>query len=458
MRDDDRERDELLRRDIALFRFGVIAEIRLAPPGSHERAERIRAVTGREHDIPGTTRRRVGVTTIRDWLAQHREGGYEALLPRSRTDRGRPRCLAPATQEVLVRLKEDRPELSVRRLIAAALASGALPAGTRLSRSSVYRLLRHQGLTGAEAPAAKDRRRYSYSAASELWQADVMHGPKAGCDPADRRRRRKTYLHCIIDDATRVVPHAAFAFSEKAVDLLVVLKQAVLQRGVPKRLYTDNGSCYRSTDLAIVCAGLGTAHIRATPYAPQGKGKIERFFRTVRSQLLPDLDRDKHALASLGNLNRRLRTWIESEYHNTPHRGLGDGCTPLDRWARTCAHVRPAPPGPELDRLFLLKRPRKVYNDRTVHFAGRVYEVGAELVGQKVDLLVDPSAAPSRPIAVRFRGRDAGWAAPLDAEANARRPLGAAARHERAAPLLKLRDLETADSTTPDTTEKEPRT
>lgn len=408
-----------LRREIALFRYRLIAEILCLPPGSAERWALIRDKAGREYTIPGSRRTRVAVTTIRDWLALYEDGGFDALHPKRRQDRGQPRGLPPAVAELLVRLKETDRRLSVRALIRQAQASGSVPATTALAPATVYRLLRQEGLMGPaqERADGHDRRRFSYPEAGDLWMADCMHGPKIGSDPGDRRRRRKAYLLAVIDDATRVIPHAAFAFSESAEAFLPVLRQALLKRGVPQRLYCDNGASYRSRHLAVICASLGIHLIHARPYEPAGKGKIERFFRTCRAQFLPTLD--ETATASLDALNRRLGAWIEGEYHRTPHRGLDQQRTPLDQWALAAGRVRPAPPDDELDTIFRFQHRRRVAKDRTVSFQGRLYEVGAELVGQRIVLLVDPAAPPGRPIPVRHNGRAAGQATLLDPHANA---------------------------------------
>ncbi len=408
-----------LRREIALFRYSVIAEILCLPPGSAQRWALIRDKAGREHAIPGSRRRRVAITTIRDWLALYEDGGFDALHPKRRQDRGQPRGLPPAVSELLVRLKETNRRLSVRALIRQARASGSVPATTALAPATVYRLLRQEGLMGLaeDRPDGRDRRRFSHREAGALWMADCMHGPKIGSDPGDRRRRRKAYLLAVIDDATRVIPHAAFAFSESAEAFLPVLRQALLKRGVPQRLYCDNGASYRSRHLAVVCASLGIHLIHARPYEPAGKGKIERFFRTCRAQFLPTLD--EAASASLDALNRRLGAWIEGEYHRTPHRGLDDQRTPLDQWALAASRLRPAPPDDEIDTIFRFQHRRRVAKDRTVSFQGRLYEVGAELVGQRIVLLVDPAAPPGRPVPLRHQGRAAGHATLLDPHANA---------------------------------------
>jgi transposase InsO family protein len=143
--------------------------------------------------------------------------------------------------------------------------------------------------------------------------SDVRHGPKV----KDGTRLRKTYLIAFLDDATRLVPHAAFALSEGAVAYLTMLEQAVRKRGIPKRLYVDNGAAFRSKHLALVCAKLGIALIHARPYSPQGKGKMERWFRTTRMQFLPTLA--DPARMTLEELNRALAGWVEGEYHH-PYR------------------------------------------------------------------------------------------------------------------------------------------
>ncbi len=177
----------------------------------------------------------------------------------------------------------------------------------------------------------------------------------------------------------------------------------------------DNGANYRSHHLALVCAKLGVALIHARPYRPQGKGKIERFFRTVRAQLLPRLTPED--TASLEALNRRLHQWLEGEYHHTPHRGL-EGRTPLEQWAETAGQVHFPEPDLDLDELFLFEAKRKVQKDRTVSLDGVIYEVDAVLVGETVVLRYDPSAPAGRPIQVWHQERFIGPARVVDLYAN----------------------------------------
>ena len=293
--------------------------------------------------------------------------------------------------------------------------SGQVPQGVRLAHSTVNRLLKQAGLMDRPRADGRERRRYQWSLANELWQADLMYGPKIVRTPG--RRKARAYLAAIPDDATRVLPHAEFTFSEGTEHFLPVLRQAVLRRGIPLRLYLDNGSTFRSKHLQVVCAQLGASLIHSRPYQPQGRGKIERFFRRVRTDFLSELELSDDTC--LEDLNRHLAVWIEGEYHHVPHHGL-DGETPLDRWAQVSHQVRFAGPDLDLQRMFCLRFPRRVSLAQTVSLHGRTYETDASLIGESVVLLQDPGAPPSRPMVVLHRNREAGLATLLDLHANAR--------------------------------------
>ena len=404
--------------EVALFRFSIIADLLSLPVGSDITA-RIAQKATQVYLIPGTRRTRIAPETIRGWLRQYRDSGFAGLCPRPRGDRGKSRRLPAEAAQQLIRIKEKTPRLAVREVIRQAHASGSIAKEVTLAPSTVYRLLRQQGLMdrlGDQAPP-QDRRRFAYRDAGELWMSDVMHGPTVGSDSNDQRRRSKTYLIAFIDDATRVIPQARFTFAESAEKFLPVLKQALIRRGIPLRLYVDNGANYRSRHLSLVCAKLGICLIHARPYQPAGKGKIERFFRTCRAQLLPVLGAAD--TGSLDAVNRRLWAWVEGEYHHTPHRGL-DNHTPLDQWAFAAGKVRMVGPDIDLDALFRLEFKRRVNRDRTVSFKGTLYEVDAALVGQTVTLLQDPDAPRQRRLPVSHQGRAAGFATILDAYANTR--------------------------------------
>lgn len=409
MKNDNAPQDDKHREAVALFRYGLIAD--LSEVGRHGLYKKLREKAARDYEIPGSFRRRVAVETLRGWLRDYRRGGFDALLPKPRRDNGLTRAIPREVADLLLETKDQNRTLSVPLLIDKARETGKVPAELVLAPATVHRLLAQHGLNKSVPGEAtsKDRRHFAYEKAGELWMSDVMHGPSV---PLSDKKKKKTYLIALLDDATRVVPYAAFAFSESTAAFLPVFEQAILRRGIPKRLYVDNGAVYRSHHLAIVCAKLGVTLIHARPYQPQGKGKQERYFRTVRMQFLAALS--PSALTSLDALNRAFWAWVEGEYHQAPHRGL-DGECPVDRWAQKSDEVR-LPSGDMAD-LFLFEQKRKVQKDRTVSLDGVLFEVDATLVGETVLLRYDTSRK-SKAVQVWHRGERVQIAKPVDAYAN----------------------------------------
>jgi transposase InsO family protein len=385
------------RKAIALFRYGIISDLLHTP--RDPRGERgivqrlLDEKAARSYAIPGSRRTRVAVETIRGWVKDYRTGGFDALLPKPRRDVGESRSIPKDVQDLLLMMKDEHPDYS-------------------LPVSTVHRLLSRHGLMRKHKEGAsteKDHRHFEFERANQLWMSDVMHGPSV---VTDKKRKKKTYLIAFIDDATRVVPFASFALAENTAAFLPVLKQAILRRGIPERLFVDNGSAFRSHQLAIVMAKLGVTLVHARAHHPQAKGKIERFFRTARGRLLTRLTEDD--LGSIEMLNRRLWAWVEGEYHQTPHSALDE--TPLDRWARLADDVRPA--RADVDEVFLFEAKRKVRKDRIVSLDGRQYEVDANLVDKTVVLRFEPVRSERRCVQVWFEGRHVQTAKPVDAHAN----------------------------------------
>ena len=444
MRDNKTARERRA-EEVALFRYRLIGDLIHPEQGDASRTlnERLHDKADKSYCIPGTRRTRVAVETMRDWMTLYKDGGFDALKPKPRKDIGSARAIPQPVVDLLVELKDAHRDWSVSMVIDEVKNKSEAARATPLPLSTVHRVLSRAGVMGKapESPSSKDRRHFAYEKAGELWMSDVMHGPAV---VVSGRRKLKTYLIGLLDDATRVVPYAAFALSESTGAYLPVLRQAVMRRGIPQRLYVDNGAAFRSHHLALVCARLGITLIHARPYQPAGKGKQERFFRTVRMRLLPTLG--PADMGSLDALNRRLWAWVEGEYHRAPHRGLDD-MTPLDAWAMRSGEVRV--PGPELDlaEMCLSEVKRKVHKDRTLSLDGVVYEVDAALVGEMVTVRFDP-AKRGADVDIWLAGRKVQSARVVDAYANCfvkrnneTRQLDADTRASAPAPGLRLRDL-----------------
>lgn len=405
------------REQIALFRYGVISDLVSRPLAPGEKERLLEAIGEKEWEIPGTSRRRIARSTARDWVALYEAMGFEGLEPRTRSDQGTSRAIPETVQHLLLQLRRERPKASVESLIRAARLSGQVSAEVRLAPSTVRRLFEAHGFqappAGEGGEATPDARAFTHPYVGDLWMSDVMHGPRL-LEPG-RSRGTKTYLHALLDDASRLVPFAAFDRSESSACFQEALKQAFQRRGIPRRLYCDNGALYRHRHLQVVCATLGISLIHSRPGRPRGRGKVERFFRHVRSAFLPHVT-ETH-LADLAALNRVFWAWLEGEYHQSSHRGL-DGRTPLERFLDDAERIRPAPE--DLDRLMRMKAERRVARDRTVRLEGRLYEAPDGFVGEKVEVLYDPYD-PGRPVHLRRRGEtEEHRLRLLDAETNAR--------------------------------------
>ena len=392
--------DEDLREKIALFRYGVIAELVGRTPAPREKEKLLCAIAAKEWSVPGSRRTRIGHSTVRDWIVLYQTHGFEGLKPSSRADAGRSRAIPEPVQELLLKLRAERPSASIDSLICAVHLCGRFAPGLRLSRSSVHRFFAAQSLPAPAAGNAEpDALAFTFPHANDLWTSDLMHGPRLLVP--GRRDGGKTYLYAFLDDATRMVPYAAFYLAENAACFQDALKQALLRRGLPRRLYCDNGATFRTHHLQVICATLNICLVHSRPHKPRGRGKIERFFRHVRTAFLPHLTQE--ILRDLAELNRVFWAWLEAEYHQTAHGGL-NGQTPLDRFLDDQALIRPAPE--QLELWLRMSVARRVGRDRTVHLDGRLYEAPDGYAGETVDVLYDPYD-PGRPVHFRRKGETA---------------------------------------------------
>lgn len=399
----------------ALFRLSV-----LGPLVSREQLARgelqqlIRELAQREYAIPGTRRRHIGEKTIQAWYYAWRREGLDGLAAKPRADRGSSK-ISPAVQTAVLAAKRENPRRSVRQIVRLLEAAGTVPSGT-LSRSAVHRLLQQHGLSQLVGSASLPEEKRSFAAefAGSIWYGDVMHGPRV----PHKGQLRKSYLVSLIDDASRLVAHSAFCLGETALDIEGVLKQALLRRGVPIKLVVDNGAAYRAHTLQGICARLGIHLVFCRPYSPEGKGKLERYHRTLRAAFLGELD--ERRIAGLDDLNARLWAWLEQVYHRTEHAGLG-GMTPLARYQRDLGRISSlGARAAQLDALFHHRISRFVRKDGTVSYLGQRFEVPYELSGKTVRLVVDPHA--QRVVGVENEhGVSLGEAIVLDEIGNTRR-------------------------------------
>jgi transposase InsO family protein len=298
-------------------------------------------------------------------------GGLPALCPHDRADQGGCRVMDEETCCHLLELRVKSPTATVSQLIEQMKRECPWH---EPSQSTVYRFLHQHDMMhpGGKNPA--DRRKFEAELPNDLWQSDVMHGPFVDVNG----KKQKTYLIAIIDDHSRLIVYARFYLSESLLSYLDAFENALARRGLPRKLYVDNGAAFRSNHLEYVAASLSIVLIHAKPYQPQGKGKIERWFKTVRSCFLPD-----HEAATLHELNAAFDCWLNDDYQQKVHSATRQ--SPLERFTSKMHCLRTAPVN--LKDYFRKVVRRTVGKDRTITIDGRLYEGPVALIGKRVELL-----------------------------------------------------------------------
>jgi len=377
---------ESKREEIALFRYGLIVpflgvdELQWGVKG-----EMLRRMAAQDYDIPHSSKHTASEETIRKWLAAYRKGGFDALKPKSRQDQGKPRKISPEAWERACALRKEAPGRSVRKIIQIMEAHNMVVPG-QIKPSTLARLFKEHGLDRkALGKNTQVFRRFQAERPNQIWQSDIMYGPYLP-DPNDPARKKRTYLVAIIDDFSRLAPDAEFYWDEKFPALENTLKKAMLRRGIPELIYVDNGKVFSTRRLDAACAALGVRKINSKPYSPEGRGKIERFFRTVRENFLaePEITQTE----TLPELNRLFRAWIEVDYHQRPHAATEE--PPLQRWQNHIANFLRMPDPKELVEVFLWQVTRTVNKVGLISVAGIEFELQGFLKGKKVEVRYNP--------------------------------------------------------------------
>jgi transposase InsO family protein len=366
--------------EIALFRHGLIASLIHHPPDSGRLEAELRVLAAKTYLIPHSRRTRVSLATLRRYLQAYRAHGFEALLPKTRRDQGQPQAFAPAVLHQAIALREQQPGRTTPMLVEILKRDGisvnAHTLDTHLRQAGKTRRL----LRPAPAPSTRFEREH----VNALWQSDASHGPWLP-DPARPGQLRRTHLIAFLDDHSRLIPYGEFFFEEALPRLERVLKVALLRRGVPDAVYVDNGQIFNATQFRAACATLRIEVIFASPYHPQGKGKIEQFWHRVQESFYPEVAASQ--ITDLATLNHSFWAWLHGVYHARVHGETGQ--SPLDRFLAGAEQLRAA--DPETLRLaFQWRTKRTVTRQATLSLQGNVYHVDPAWGGQVIELRYDP--------------------------------------------------------------------
>lgn len=364
--------DKETKQRIALLRHQIISPV-LAEAGRNQ-MEYFRKIETKEFDVPEYGLKRFKASTMKGWLNKYRRYGFNTLIPKSRTDKGHYRKLTESMKVKIKDLRENFLELCVSGFYEKCLEKQILGMPP-ICLATLRRFLRKENLFPKKI--IKGRKRFEMSRFAEMWTGDFMHGLSVKFGKATR----KSILMALIDDHSRIIVAASFGVRENTLLLEDVFKEGIMKYGLPIKLYVDNGPSFVSNYLREVCAKLGIALIHSKPYDSPSRGKIERFFRTVRSSFLPEI---KSGELTLDDINSKFSAWLNN-YHNKHHNGINE--KPIERYRQSIMkYPTRRIDNDKIDEFFMVLAKRKVIKDSTLTYKGMIYETPAKFIGSQVEI------------------------------------------------------------------------
>lgn len=371
--------DEIFRNKIALFRYGIIAplvtSVSVTP---EERGKFFRDASKKTYTLPDGSTRTFSADTLYRYYRKYTESGFDALKPNGRVDAGNSRKIDSDIAEQIKHYHSKQPRLPSTLIYQILVDNGTITEKS-ISLSTVTRFVNR--LKKEENFTTKEMRRYEVEHINEVWYGDSSVGPylKIG------KEKKKVWIIALIDDASRFIVGIDIFFNDNYVNLMSVIRSAVIKYGRPQTLKFDNGANYRSNQMEILGARMGTAIHYAPPYTPTGKAKIERWFRTMKDQWMARLNmNDFH---NLDELRESLFQWVQ-KYNQTPHSSLEEK-TPQDRFFEESSLIIRLDEE-KIEKTFLLEIERKVSRDNVISIESKEYEVNYRYAGKKLLIRYSP--------------------------------------------------------------------
>jgi transposase InsO family protein len=367
--------------ETAHFRFALIAPVIQGLFPDQSAAAYYRRITEEPIIKPDGTSFRYNPKTLEKWTFYYKNGGMDALIPGTRSDKGTSRALNDTAIEEIYRLKETYPKLNATQIYHMLIKNAFIPA--TVSVAAVQRFIKKQDLKSARNPNVKDRKAFEEADFGRLWQADTCYLPYI----KENGKRRRTYLIMILDDHSRMIVGGQIFYNDNAYNFQQVLKRAIATYGIPDKLYTDNGSPYCNSQLSFICGSVGTVHLKTPVRDGASKGKVERSFRTLRNRWLNLLVPDQ--IQSIDEFNELLANYIHIN-NTTLHSAFKE--TPLVRFMRTREHIRLPQSHKWLDECFHNRITRKVNNDSCITINSIIYDAPMQFIGMTVEVRFLPGA------------------------------------------------------------------
>ena len=364
----------------ALFRRFILGQVDVLVDGGSTVSRALRKVAHREHtDFHGRSHR-LSVSTLKRWRAAFKESGIAGLEPASRPRTAASEVLPDDLLSFIDREKALDKFASVPELLRRAARQGIIEDARAVSRTTVWRALCRMGLPTRINPSKSeaDTRRFAYPHRMQCVLCDGKHF-RAG---ATRAKRVALFF---LDDATRYGLDVIVVPSESAEAFLTGLFSLCLRFGIADRFYLDHGPGFISTDTFAVINEIDSCLVHGKERYPQGHGKIERFNRTAKSQILRSLDGAIDVDPDCMSLTLRLRHYLRV-YNDTPHASLGLQ-TPRHRWEADSRALRLPESEQALREKMVVRESRRVSNDHVIQHGGSLWEAPRGLACQKVEVI-----------------------------------------------------------------------
>lgn len=368
-------------QSIALMRYGAIAPVIPGLPEDYSSLSAyFREVSQNGIVHPTGEIRNYAPATIEKWLLDYRKGGFDALIPKSRSDCGTSRKIDADLMEQILYLRNNYPRLSASAIFRQLQDNGSIRKG-QLSESTVLRFINEMNLR-EQFTNNQDLRRYERPHINEVWCGDSSVGPYLTTYDG---KKHKVYVIALIDDASRFIVGIDVFFNDNFINLMSVIKSAVAKFGVPKVFNFDNGPGYRNKQMELLSARIGSTIHYCKPYSPVQKAKIERWFRTLKDQWMATLNmKDFH---TLDELRGSLLTYVRL-YNQRVHSSL-NGKSPEERFFSEPEYIRRIS-DEQIESSFLLEIERRVSADSVITIDQVEYEVDYRFAKQRITLRYSP--------------------------------------------------------------------
>jgi len=338
--------------------------------------------------------------TLRRYLARYRVEGFAGLKPADRNPHRSRDTIPPDILEQAILLRRQVPRRSVAQIIQILEWEGLAEPG-QIKRSTLQDRLAALGYSTRQMRIYAETggmavRRFQKRHRNQLWTSDIKYGPYLPIGKGGSKKQ--VYLVTFSDDATRAVMHGEFYSTLDQVIVEDCFRKAIQKFGAPDAVFFDNGKQYRTKWMSRACSKMGIRLLFARPYAPEAKGKIEKYHQMV-DKFLAEAALEKPQ--SLDRLNQLFWVWLEECYQNKPHSALENNMSPIAAYNSDSQPIRFLDVDVVADA-FLHCEERKVDKAGCISFEGRKYEVGLAFIGCKVDVVYDP--ADTEELTIEYEG------------------------------------------------------